>query len=359
MCFGGDKMLRRFFEENEAEHDINGSRIFTIGTYILLFVVSAGMTVLNIFTDKGFLTVSTGIFSLLCIVNIVLSLFGKTKYMLARILFGTEVVIMFTFFLVSGNPDGFSAIWIAMLPLVSMYFFGRFKGSVFCISMLIILVFFLWIPYGNTLLLYPYTDTFKMRFPVLFIAFYFVSYFLESRRANAYLQMHNLQEYYHDLSIRDQLTGTFNRQGMYSFLKNDVKYHSAKEICVAMFDIDDFKKVNDLYGHESGDAVLKKFSQVLTSNLKGQICRWGGEEFIAIFTTDEYSYSDLEKASQDFREYTFSSDETEFHVTVSIGVYCEKKFDENNDIDTVISKADMALYDAKRNGKNQVVLLKE
>ena len=340
--------------QNKIISDISNNKVFSIVTYTVLFTVSLVMTVLNIITSKGFLTVATGIFALLCAINVLLALKDGITTSIAKFLFAVEVLCLFTFFLVSGNPDGFSAIWICMLPSIGMTFFNRRRGSLLCIAMLFILIFFLWLPYGQTLLMYDYTSTFKMRFPVLFVAFHILAFFLETLRHNAYEETKRIQEHYKELSIRDQLTRVFNRQGMYSALEKDERYTGAENIGVAIFDIDNFKSINDKYGHNAGDIVLVKFAEILKLNLNAIICRWGGEEFVVVFCSDTIKQSDFNNVIKNFENHEFISGENRFNVTASVGVYTESGFDISR-IESLVSNADEALYHAKNTGKNKVV----
>ncbi len=352
------RMLKLKEIDKKMTDDFSTKKTFSIGTYVVLCLVSTVMTVMNIITHKGYLTLATGAFAVLCIVNVGLTLLSETANSIAKFLFATEVICMFTFFLVSGNPDGFSAIWICMLPSVSMLFFKRIKGTVFSGSMFVIMVFLLWIPYGRSLLRYNYNDTFKMRFPVLFIACYFLAFFMESRRESAYKEMCRLQDHYKYLSARDPLTNVFNRQGMYSAFKQNPNYSNASKIYTVIFDIDFFKSVNDRYGHDVGDTVLKEFTAILLSKLDAIVCRWGGEEFVAVFTEADFGKEILENVTEEFRERIFCSDGEEFNVTVSAGVsFAEKAgFDA---LDSLISKADDALYEAKKTGRNKIVYYEE
>lgn len=335
-------------------NDVSDSKAFSIGTYTVLAVVTLAMTILNIKTDKGFLTICTGAFAALCAVNILLAVIGRFAATIAKTLFSIETLCMFTFFLISGNPDGFSAIWICMLPSLGLYFFGRFRGTILCAAMFFIMAFLLWTPYGQPLLMYPYTDTFKMRFPILFIAFHMLAYLLEAMRAYAYDEMRRMQGYYQDLSRRDQLTGMLNRQGMYTALENDEKYRNASLIGVAIFDVDHFKDVNDQYGHNTGDTVLKEFSSLVKTKLDSLVCRWGGEEFVVIYCNRDVSAEMFEQVREEIARHTFSSGNQTFHITASIGVCEESEFDIKN-IDVLIGKADEALYKAKSSGRNRLV----
>ena len=334
--------------------DVSSNRFFSIGTYGVLCLVAAVMTVLNFITNKGFLTICTGVFAVLCVVNIVLSLIGNFAETIAKTLYAIEVFCMFTFFLVSGNPEGFSAIWICMLPSLGMFFFNKIKGTILCGAMFFVMAFFLWTPIGNSFLQYNYTDTFKMRFPILFVAFHMLAYLLETLRMNAYNNMLRMQEYYCDLSIRDQLTGLLNRQGMYQALEIDTKYSIADKITVAMFDIDNFKSINDLYGHNAGDLVLKEFSEIISTRLSNIICRWGGEEFVVIFPDNEIELSKFEEVRNLISQKSYSLENKQFSITVSIGIAVDSDLSVGA-IDGLINHADEALYKAKTTGKNKIV----
>ena len=346
--------IRHLLSKLEFSDDIKYNKTFSIVTYTVLCLVASFMTLLNIITHKGFLTACTAVFAFLCVINIMLALSGEILLRISKILFSIEVVLMFTFFLVSGNPEGFSAIWICMLPSLGMFFFDRTRGSIICGFMLVIMIFFLWTDIGNGYLMYQYTDSFKMRFPVLFIAFYALAFLLETLRSNAYSSMKKMREYYQDLSIRDQLTGMFNRQGMYSELEKRAEYATGSKIGIAMFDIDFFKSVNDTYGHNVGDLVLKEVAKTIKSNLDSVVCRWGGEEFVAIFLEKNVTPDDLENVRKIIEEKEFTDENEKFGITISIGV-CEKAIFEVEKIDKLIEAADTALYQAKETGRNKII----
>lgn len=344
--------------DNDITDDIRREKSFIIGTYGVLCIVSLVMTVMNVITSKGMLTYCTGIFSAFCVVNIILTLAGQKAATVGRFLFSAEVLMMFTFFLVSENPDGFSAIWICMLPSLGMFFFDRIRGSAICLAMFIIMIFLLWTPIGNSYLMYPYTATFKMRFPILFVAFHLLAFLLETLRTNAYKKMKQMQDYYKDLSAKDQLTGIFNRQGLFSEIEKTLNFDVAKKIGVVMFDIDDFKKVNDTYGHNAGDEVLRVIARIISENLSSVVCRWGGEEFLALYVDESVKFDDLENVRKSVEQYEFKAGDLKFGVTVSIGDF-NAKCESLDDMDLLISKADKALYKAKNTGKNKVIYFRE
>lgn len=241
-----------------------------------------------------------------------------------------------------------------MLPSLGMFFFDRFRGTVLCLGMFAVMAFFLWTPYGNSFLMYSYTDTFKMRFPILFVAFHLLAFFLETLRTNAYKRMKEMQSYYKDLSVKDQLTGIYNRQGLLSEIEKIADFDTPQKVGTVMFDIDDFKKINDTYGHNAGDEVLRVIAGIIDDNLDSTVCRWGGEEFLSFYLGSAVSAEDLENVRRSVEEKVFVSENREFHVTVSIGNFTAECLS-MKEIDRLISKADKALYKAKNSGKNTVI----
>ena len=222
--------------------------------FLLFFCVSLFMTVLNVITRKGALTIATAVFAVLCLVNFLLiKKGGKTGTMIASVLFSVEMVALFTFFLISGNPDGFSALWIAMLPACGMLLFGRKRAAILSGVMFAILIFFFWIPAGRSLLQYEYNKTFMMRFPIFYLAFFLLSALLETIRSVTQKELDKLREKYKYYAAHDYLTNLLNRQGLEEWYST---FSALGEQAVLMIDIDHFKNVNDSCGHDVGDLVL-------------------------------------------------------------------------------------------------------
>ena len=149
----------------------------------------------------------------------------------------------------------------------------------------------------------------------------------------------------------DGLTGLYNRHYMMNEL-NGVK--SSGEYVLAMIDIDDFKKINDNYGHNAGDYVLKELSTIMTNVcVNCKIARWGGEEFL-VFSIDPVDENDLFEALRaTVHEHDFTYEATKIPVSITVGV---SRKDKHYSIDQWIKDADNKLYDGKRTGKNKVVI---
>jgi diguanylate cyclase (GGDEF)-like protein len=153
------------------------------------------------------------------------------------------------------------------------------------------------------------------------------------------------------LAETDPLTNLYNRKVFDDYM-NSKKLDNH---CLALLDIDNFKKINDQFGHPKGDEVLKEFSQCMEQELdeSSTLFRWGGEEFAIISDSPKSEFNVL---LESFRSNLEHKDfELGRPVTVSIGYVCLSDFE--NPMKAMI-EADDALYQAKSNGKNQVVRAK-
>ena len=161
-------------------------------------------------------------------------------------------------------------------------------------------------------------------------------------------------------AIHDELTGLYNRYFLDSIVDKEVE--KAKRygypLSVIMIDLDDFKKVNDNFGHDVGDLVLKDFSSILKNNLRKSdiVIRYGGEEFLVLmpFTTKESAKKVLEKIQKILHNKSIVLDSTTIlSYTFSAGISQYKKDDS---LDSLIKRADMLMYKAKRDGKDMITL---
>lgn len=159
----------------------------------------------------------------------------------------------------------------------------------------------------------------------------------------------------------DQLTGVYNRREIYK-IGNDIFSASRnfnKPVSILMIDIDKFKKINDSYGHYIGDRVLEYTGNILNNRLSshGYVGRYGGEEFMVLLPNVEQDKAlEFAEAIRNFLEKTeFEADNTKFNATASIGVHtvCGNM----TDFEKCVHLADTALYKAKSEGRNQVVVL--
>ena len=184
------------------------------------------------------------------------------------------------------------------------------------------------------------------------------------------------KEYQHQGRITDELTKMFNRQGLNEYLANTVvkAFSEGKSVNILMSDIDHFKGVNDTYGHDAGDVILKGTATVLkdfTRDGANNCFRMGGEEMVAVLITDtpEQAIDMAEKLRRNIEknvnEIMHDGKPLSLSVTASIGVHemrPDVPFTPDNAravFDAEFKKADNAVYEAKETGRNKVVCADE
>jgi len=160
------------------------------------------------------------------------------------------------------------------------------------------------------------------------------------------------------LAITDELTSLYNRRYFERQLSLmlDKAQQQDRDMAVMLIDMDYFKAVNDLHGHDTGDAVLREFADRLRRNIRGVdlACRFGGEEFVVLMpdTDCRQAQEIAERIRQAVSERRFNAAGSPLHVTMSAGV-AFNEFDTDTP-DILLKRADLALYRAKREGRNRV-----
>lgn len=320
--------------------------------YILLAVISAFMTIVNVATNKGILMCSTLIFAALCAFDYAFSRLGERELQISSYFLSAELIGLFSFFLISGEPEGFAAIWACLLPACGMVLYGRRRGVRMSLVMLAILIFFLWVPFGNALCRFEYTASFRLRFPFLYCASFLLALFLEIVRELTQSELARIQKDYEHLCYNDALTGLNNRAG---FEKAIVHFVQMPMSCL-MIDLDYFKKVNDTYGHAAGDIVLREAGRILRQTLGDDwvLVRWGGEEFVAM-AEERFDPSEAaDRLCRAFRAHVFHlPDGTDLHVTISVGAI---RSDGSETTDEIMIRVDECLYRAKEAGRDRFIV---
>jgi diguanylate cyclase (GGDEF)-like protein len=157
----------------------------------------------------------------------------------------------------------------------------------------------------------------------------------------------------------DMLTELSNRRDFLEKLDREIAAATRhdRNFVLAMADIDDFKSVNDRYGHHAGDAVLVGLAALFRDAIRvdDYVARWGGEEFILLFSDTDLEGGRViaEKVRRLVAEHFFEFDGLSLRITVSIGACA---FDGRSDVDTLLRLADEALYEGKTSGRNTVVV---
>lgn len=161
----------------------------------------------------------------------------------------------------------------------------------------------------------------------------------------------------------DSLTGLFNRSKYFNSISKkllQMKKDNSGNIAIFLLDMDNFKNINGIYGHQSGDTILKQAAERLINSSKRNetIFRLGGDEFVIIIN-DYKSTPAVEKRAQDFisiLNIPFKVDSKEFAISSSFGIVLVESFD--SDPNEILKNADIAMYAAKKNGKNTYCFFK-
>lgn len=168
-------------------------------------------------------------------------------------------------------------------------------------------------------------------------------------------------EFLEQMAKKDGLTMLYNHSYFKDKLKDEMVRSERYNNCftIALFDLDFFKKVNDLYGHVKGDEVLKAFANIIKDSIRNTDigARYGGEEFAILFTeTDlEDSVSVVERIREQLNSTVFSSETECFKVTFSAGITTyDKRY---KDVETMVNMADKALYISKSEGRNRTTVI--
>lgn len=159
------------------------------------------------------------------------------------------------------------------------------------------------------------------------------------------------------MAATDPLTKLPNRRYMLDLMEKYVSAHPKDNFCIALGDIDLFKKVNDTRGHNCGDDVLKSLSALFKEMVedKGYVCRWGGEEFFFFLPGMNLDQAGvfMNELNDAVSKLVMYDKMDHFFITMTFGL---EEYDYRSDISTLVSKADEKLYYGKEHGRNQVVL---
>lgn len=159
-----------------------------------------------------------------------------------------------------------------------------------------------------------------------------------------------------NLAYYDPLTEILNRRSVKNLLKKISMGNSEEPFAIIMCDIDDFKKINDTYGHDCGDYILHEIALMMKNLVSdcGDVCRWGGEEFVMLFygrlKSDIYGLAKKLIESVADREFIYSDNRVS--ITITLGICDSTEFD---GVDEILTQADKRMYLGKHRGKNCII----
>jgi polar amino acid transport system substrate-binding protein len=197
-----------------------------------------------------------------------------------------------------------------------------------------------------------YSWIYKVVIPLIIIILIII---ITNRRLKVEIKKRKIiEQELHKIVNTDVLTNIYNRRKIESLINLEIEHSNkyAKDLSIIFFDIDDFKEINDTYGHKIGDKILINLSKVVSSTIRknDHFGRWGGEEFIVILpNTDIKKAKEIaEKIKNTIYSYDF---EINKNISCSFGV---TQFQSNDNEDSIITRVDNAMYEVKEDGKNSV-----
>ncbi len=186
----------------------------------------------------------------------------------------------------------------------------------------------------------------------IFLILFSLIYIAEIKQTYAKLRHQNA--ILEQLASIDPLTGLYNRRSMHLFMEQALQSDSSFSLIMA--DIDNFKNINDTYGHDFGDVALHDIAQIAVNlvNEHGYVCRWGGEEILILISnsTIEKTLQIAESIRHSVEQHVFRLGESRIHCTLTLGV---SAYEKGHTVEETITKADNNLYRGKRSGKNKVI----
>lgn len=297
--------------------------------------------------------------------GIILSKFGHILPVYVSIFLEVTIYALIATRYIGWNSGSYCFL-CSIVPIIIYFGCFLFKGAKRWIVVLLLTLNFmeyaiLYLRYSATQPLYDLPDVARMllmifsSFVMVFsVIFYNVIYIYSSE-----YEMGNLERKNRQLSAdaqEDVLTNLLNRRGFLPLVEAHMKDKMTEHFCIAFFDIDNFKRVNDSYGHDGGDEVLRHVARLIKKEMQGcDICRWGGEEFIILMKDYDFAVA---KAKMEYMRKTIEANPTIFFnkripVTVTIGL--EENKEGYQLPDDIIKVADARMYYGKQHGKNIVV----
>lgn len=342
--------------ENETKRVIVTLRIlYIVGLVASILDMSfAGIAVFRAFPYRmiGFLTANVCLFIATYILKTVPSLILFMLYFFAWTLlmipcFGWSagmqnyfiIILMLCFFAVHGRPrfKFFLAFCVLLIRIMVIGIFGGTKSEV---------------EIGTV------TDKLIQitNISAVFLSIILISYRFSQKENEEENKLMKYNDRLRKEADTDRLTGLFNRRKAEECLSYIEKSSDYPSVSLAMGDIDFFKKVNDTYGHDAGDEVLKYVAKTMTGFCpEGSIVsRWGGEEFLIIFpnVNGDDAFIILDKLRHNIKKDEIKVGDEIIKITMTFGL---SEYDFGSKIDEAIKEADTKLYQGKENGRNQVV----
>lgn len=266
------------------------------------------------------------------------------------------VGLLFGYLIITGGESNTGPLWFYVFPPLLFYLTDLKTGTavlLFCVLVAAVVFQFPGLPIVTA----EYGSDFKLRFFATLTFESILCFVLEASRLNARKELVGLAQAHEHAARTDELTGLSNRRDMQHRLNEEFSRYqrSGHHFSVALIDLDLFKHINDEYGHDAGDHVLREFAAAMQSLIRQTdvAARWGGEEFLILLTDTSLlpALTLAERLRQKVARHDFSFAGKTMPVTMSAGVCSIAKA---GSVDELLKQADLYLYSAKESGRNRI-----
>ncbi|MDH7944857.1 GGDEF domain-containing protein [Pseudohongiella sp. SYSU M77423] len=321
----------------------------------LIYVVLTLMTLyfgvigtLNVVVFQDYLVAALDYAGAVAVTAVLVYFHRSTQLAVASWLVVGVLIAVLLSFVHMADGRAYSLMWVTLLPPVTFFLLGRHAGAWICglIFTYVCTFVYLRLPYWP-----PAEVTIGSLLNIIEVltAHWFLFRLYERSRAEAFAELEHL-------STTDPLTGLLNRSRLDSVLQEEINRHqrSGQPLSVVLCDLDHFKRINDNYGHLTGDQVLIETAALIRESMRktDHSGRWGGEEFLLICpdTSTDATHTIIDKLR---RATAGASLPHALQISLSFGIATWRASESS---DQLLKRADDALYEAKRSGRDRIVL---
>lgn len=339
----------------EINRQIQVANLFSFIGYTITFILSVSAFVRgNVLLGSSLFAASALFFGS----HLILRMHRfKRRHLVSASVVLCSLLALMIYLVWSGGFSNTGPLWMYIVPPVAFFFAGLKRGLLVLSLFVLAVVTILFAPI-DVLDQAHYDFEFKTRLIYSFLTVTALFAFYEFSRQQSYADMKVLNRKLEQQARQDPLTRLPNRRGMMEHLQyeRDRSERSKEHMSLMMVDVDHFKQVNDKFGHDGGDVVLRRLAKTFTDMLRKQdiVARWGGEEFLFLLpeTNVHEAFILAEKLRKHVERTEFTYQNRRIPVNISIGI-CQ--VDDKQTIDEAINLADHFLYQAKTAGRNRTM----
>lgn len=261
---------------------------------------------------------------------------------------------LYIFLLATGGEENTGILWCFAYPLILFPLLGLKRGTKIMLLILVCSIVILYFP-DLVWATHSYSDNMIYRFTGSMGFVSIMAFLMERSRMLTQQQMDKAQQELRMIARSDELTNMWNRRGIKE--KAQLELHRVArdktELTLVLCDADLFKKINDRYGHDVGDAALRQISRILkeTIRITDSAGRWGGEEFLILLPNTSLTdgYQLIERIREKIASEPLVMEDLRLNLSISCGI-CSTRFVSR--FEDLIKAADISLYEAKAQGRN-------